>query len=132
MNKRIWLEVKKYENKFIKKCIDNQISLYDVKYFKDRLEVLIDVKDYRKIKKLNYYSKIRVFKYDGFLSLKYLIKQNLFYILVVALSFIWVNYLSNYILDVQVIHQNSRIRKLVSEELKNHGIKKYRKCSQVI
>ena len=100
MNKRIWLEVKKYENKFIKKCIDNQISLYDVKYFKDHLEVLIDVKDYRKIKKLNYYSKIRVFKYDGFLSLKYLIKQNLFYILVVALSFIWVNYLSNYILDV--------------------------------
>lgn len=125
MNKRIWLEVKKYENKFIKKCIDNQISLYDVKYFKDHLEVLIDVKDYRKIKKLNYYSKIRVFKYDGFLSLKYLIKQNLFYILVVALSFIWVNYLSNYVLDVQVIHQNSRIRKLVSEELKNHGIKKY-------
>ena len=44
MNKRIWLEVKKYENKFIKKCIDNQISLYDVKYFKDHLEVLIDVK----------------------------------------------------------------------------------------
>ena len=26
---------------------------------------------------------------------------------------------------MQVIHQNSRIRKLVSEELKNHGIKKY-------
>lgn len=125
MNKRIYLEVSNEINRFIKKCIDNNINLYNISYVKDKMVVLIDVKDYLKIKRLNYYSKIRVVKYDGLLNIKKIIKDNMFYISVIFLSFIWMNLLTNYILDIEIIHSNSGIRRLLKEELDKNNIKKF-------
>lgn len=125
MNKRIYLEVSNELNRFIKKCIDNNINLYNISYKKDKIIVLIDVKDYLKIKRLNYYSKIRVVKYDGLLNIKKKIKDNMFYILVIFLSFIWMNLLTNYIADIEIIHSNSGIRRLLKEELDKNNVKKF-------
>lgn len=125
MNKRIYLEVSNELNRFIKKCIDNNINLYNISYKKDKIIVLIDVKDYLKIKRLNYYSKIRVVKYDGLLNIKKIIKDNMFYILVIFLSFIWMNLLTNYIVDIKIIHSNSEIRRLLKEELDKNNVKKF-------
>lgn len=125
MNKRIYLEVSNELNRFIKKCIDNNINLYDITYKKDKMVVLIDVKDYLKIKRLNYYSKIRVVKYDGLLNIKKIIKDNMFYISVIFLSFIWMNLLTNYIVDIEIIHSNSGIRRLLKEELDKNNVKKF-------
>ena len=125
MNKRIYLEVSNELNRFIKKCIDNNINLYNISYVKDKMVVLIDVKDYLKIKRLNYYSKIRVVKYDGLLNIKKIIKDNMFYISVIFLSFIWMNLLTNYIVDIKIIHSNSGIRRLLKEELDKNNIKKF-------
>ena len=125
MNKRIYLEVSNEINRFIKKCIDNNINLYNISYVKDKIIVLIDVKDYLKIKRLNYYSKIRVVKYDGLLNIKKIIKDNMFYISVIFLSFIWMNLLTNYIVDIEIIHSNSGIRRLLKEELDKNNVKKF-------
>lgn len=125
MNKRIYLEVSNELNRFIKKCIDNNINLYNISYKKDKIIVLIDVKDYLKIKRLNYYSKIRVVKYDGLLNIKKIIKDNMFYISVIFLSFIWLNLLTNYIVDIEIIHSNSGIRRLLKEELDKNNVKKF-------
>ena len=125
MNKRIYLEVSNELNRFIKKCIDNNINLYNISYVKDKMVVLIDVKDYLKIKRLNYYSKIRVVKYDGLLNIKKIIKDNMFYISVIFLSFIWMNLLTNYIVDIKIIHSNSEIRRLLKEELDKNNVKKF-------
>lgn len=125
MNKRIYLEVSNELNRFIKKCIDNNINLYNISYVKDKMVVLIDVKDYLKIKRLNYYSKIRVVKYDGLLNIKKIIKDNIFYISVIFLSFIWMNLLTNYIVDIEIIHSNSGIRRLLKEELDKNNVKKF-------
>lgn len=125
MNKRIYLEVSNELNRFIKKCIDNNINLYNITYKKDKIIVLIDVKDYLKIKRLNYYSKIRVVKYDGLLNIKKIIKDNMFYISVIFLSFIWMNLLTNYIVDIEIIHSNSGIRRLLKEELDKNNVKKF-------
>lgn len=125
MNKRIYLEVSNELNRFIKKCIDNNINLYNISYVKDNIIVLIDVKDYLKIKRLNYYSKIRVVKYDGLLNIKKIIKDNMFYISVIFLSFIWMNLLTNYIVDIKIIHSNNGIRRLLKEELDKNNIKKF-------
>lgn len=125
MNKRIYLEVSNELNRFIKKCIDNNINLYNISYVKDKMVVLIDVKDYLKIKKLNYYSKIRVVKYDGLLNIKKIIKDNMFYISVIFLSFIWMNLLTNYIVDIEIIHSNSGIRHLLKEELDKNNVKRF-------
>ena len=125
MNKRIYLEVSNELNRFIKKCIDNNINLYNITYKKDKIIVLIDVKDYLKIKRLNYYSKIRVVKYDGLLNIKKIIKDNMFYISVIFLSFIWMNLLTNYIVDIEIIHSNSGIRRLLKEELDKNNVKRF-------
>lgn len=125
MNKRIYLEVSNELNRFIKKCIDNNINLYNISYKKDKMVVLIDVKDYLKIKRLNYYSKIRVVKYDGLLNIKKIIKDNMFYISVIFLSFIWMNLLTNYIVDIEIIHSNSGIRRLLKEELDKNDVKRF-------
>ena len=125
MNKRIYLEVSNELNRFIKKCIDNNINLYNISYKKDKIIVLIDVKDYLKIKRLNYYSKIRVVKYDGLLNIKKIIKDNMFYISVIFLSFIWMNLLTNYIVDIKIIHSNSGIRRLLKEELDKNNVKRF-------
>lgn len=125
MNKRIYLEVSNELNRFIKKCIDNSINLYNISYKKDKIVVLIDVKDYLKIKRLNYYSKIRVVKYDGMLNIKKIIKDNMFYISVIFLSFIWMNLLTNYIVDIEIIHSNSGVRRLLKEELDKNNVKKF-------
>lgn len=125
MNKRIYLEVSNELNRFIKKCIDNNINLYNISYVKDKMVVLIDVKDYLKIKRLNYYSKIRVVKYDGMLNIKKIIKDNMFYISVIFLSFIWMNLLTNYIVDIEIIHSNSGIRRLLKEELDKNNVKRF-------
>lgn len=125
MNKRIYLEVSNELNRFIKKCIDNNINLYNISYVKDKMVVLIDVKDYLKIKRLNYYSKIRVVKYDGLLNIKKIIKDNIFYISVIFLSFIWMNLLTNYIVDIEIIHSNSGIRRLLKEELDKNNVKRF-------
>lgn len=125
MNKRIYLEVSNELNRFIEKCIDNSINLYNISYVKDKMVVLIDVKDYLKIKRLNYYSKIRVVKYDGLLNIKKIIKDNMFYISVVFLSFIWMNLLTNYIVDIEIIHSNSGIRRLLKEELDKNNVKRF-------
>lgn len=125
MNKRIYLEVSNELNRFIKKCIDNNINLYNISYKKDKIIVLIDVKDYLKIKRLNYYSKIRVVKYDGLLNIKKIIKDNMFYISVIFLSFIWMNLLTNYIVDIEIIHSNSGIRSLLKEELDKNNVKRF-------
>lgn len=125
MNKRIYLEVTNELNRFIKKCIDNNINLYNINYKKDKIIILIDAKDYFKIKKLNYYSKIRVVKYDGILNIKKTFKDNSFYILIIILSFIWMNLLTNYIVDIEIIHSNSSIRRLLKEELDKNNVEKY-------
>lgn len=125
MNKRIYLEVSNELNRFIKKCIDNNINLYNISYKKDKIIVLIDVKDYLKIKRLNYYSKIRVVKYDGLLNIKKIIKDNMFYISVIFLSFIWMNLLTNYIVDIEIIHSNSGVRRLLKEELDKNNVKRF-------
>ena len=125
MNKRIYLEVSNELNRFIKKCIDNNINLYNISYVKDKIIVLIDVKDYLKIKRLNYYSKIRVVKYDGLLNIKKIIKDNIFYISVIFLSFIWMNLLTNYIVDIKIIHSNNGIRRLLKEELDKNNVKRF-------
>lgn len=125
MNKRIYLEVSNEINRFIKKCIDNNINLYNISYKKDKIIVLIDVKDYLKIKRLNYYSKIRVIKYDGVLNIKKIIKDNMFYIMVILLAFIWMNLLTNYIVDIEIIHSNSGVRRLLKEELDKNNVKKF-------
>lgn len=113
-------------NRFIKKCIEKHINIVIIKYLdNDSLIARIDYKDYKLVKKSNYYSDIRVVKYEGLEGFKMHIKKYLYAYLIIIYCFIVMDVLTSYIIKIDVIHENSNIRKRVINELKDHGIDKY-------
>ncbi len=125
MNK-INIEVIGNLNRFINKCINNHIYLENIIYKpNDTLNCLININDYKKIKRLNYYSKIKILNYTGFNQIKLFIKNNIIKLLIALLSFILIDILTSYIIDIEVIHPSTNIRNLVYQELTNNGINKF-------
>ena len=125
MNK-VTIHVKNNINRFIKKCISLKYDLYDIKYLsEDEIYVDIDLKDYKVIKKANYYCDISIINYYGFNGIKLHIKKYLYCYLLFFFCFILMDVLTSYIVDINIIHENSTIRKLVKENLYDKGIKKY-------
>lgn len=127
MNDKILIKVEGYPNKFIKKCIDHNIYLSNVDYKnEDILECLIDLKDLKTIKRLNYYSEIKIIKYNGLVGAKKHFHDYIYYYLICFLCFILMDVLTSYIVKIDVIHENSKIRELVNKELKNNNIYPFR------
>lgn len=127
MNSKIVIEIEGNISRVINKCINNNIYLSDINYLNnDTISCKINVKDYKKIKRLNYYSKIKFKDYDGLDKIKYEIKNNIIYIIIGILSFLLMDIITSYIVDIEVIHSSSTIRKLIYQELENNNIKKYR------
>ena len=58
----IIIKVKNQLDRFIKKCLKEGIDLYNIEYIEDYLIVKIKSEDYKRIKKINYYSEIRKIK----------------------------------------------------------------------
>ena len=126
MNKQIKIEVTGNINRFINKCISNKIYLSSISYIdNDKIICIINLDDYKKIKRLNYYSKIKIISYVGINNVKEMIKNNIFYIIIFILAFILIDIITSYIVDIEVIHSSSSIRKLIYKELDNNNVKKY-------
>ncbi|MDD2504824.1 MAG: sporulation protein YqfD [Bacilli bacterium] len=126
MNNLIIIKVKNHINRFIKKCINHQISLLDVNYLgKDTILVTTKIENYKKIKRLNYYSDINIIKYLGFTGTKKHLKKNIYIYIVILFCFLLMEIITNFIVKIDIIHENSQIRKLVANELTDLGIKKY-------
>ena len=126
MNKII-INVKNNISRFIKKCIYYNINIYNIIYLNDdEINCQIDIKDYKKIKKYNYYSDIKIIKYEGINGLKIHFKKYLYVYVFLLFCFIIMDIITSYIVKIDVIHENSKIRKLVKKELKNHGIEEYK------
>jgi similar to stage IV sporulation protein len=126
MNDRVLINVKGYIKRFIDKGIKYNINFYHIDYLSDNeINVLINFKDYKLLKRVNYYSKIKLVKFEGLNGLKRHIKSYLFSYLLLLFSFILMDVITSYIVDINIIHENKEIRNLVQKELGNHGILKY-------
>ena len=128
MNKqiKIKIEVTGSINRFINKCISKKIYLSSISYIDDnKITCIINLEDYKNIKRLNYYSKIKIISYVGINKVKEIIKNNIFYIIIFILTFILIDIITSYIVDIEVIHSSSSIRKLIYKELDNNNVKKY-------
>ena len=125
MNKQIKIEVDGSINRFINKCIYSKIYLANINYIdNDKITCIINLDDYKQVKRLNYYSKIKVVSYVGFNKIKEIVKNNIFYVIIFILAFILIDILTSYIVDIEVIHSSSSIRKLIYQELENNNVKK--------
>lgn len=125
MTNLIIIKVSKHINRFIRKCISSKINLYEVKYLdSDNVLVKIRFEDYTKVKRLNYYSNIKIVKYEGTKGIKKHFKKYIYIYLIVIFCFILMDISTNFIVKVDIIHENSKIRKLVKENLIENGIGK--------
>lgn len=125
MNKQIKIEVTGSINRFINKCIYSKIYLSNISYIdNDKITCIINLDDYKKVKRLNYYSKIKVVSYVGFNKIKEIVKNNIFYVIIFILAFILIDILTSYIVDIEVIHSSISIRKLIYQELENNNVRK--------
>lgn len=119
MNNYIVILVDGHLDRFMRKCLSHQLSLLEINYLsEEQMLVKIDFKDLKAVKRLNYYSKVKIIKYGGFNGFKRYLKNNLFIYLIILLSFILMDIMTSYIVRVDIIHENSGIRKLVANELK--------------
>ena len=113
-------------NNFIKRIIKNNIKIVKLTPRSHKeIDLIIDYNDLEEIEKYKTIYDIKIVRYYGKLHIIKFLKKNRFILLFLLFSMIIVFILSNMIFSVEVIHSNSKIIKLVTEELKDYGIKKY-------
>jgi len=126
MNKFIIIRVENNIRRFLDKSSKYNIELHNINYISDK-EILVKIykSDYKKIKRYNYYSDITLYKKMGIDYIKDKIYELKYFILVFLVCIISLYFVSNIIIDINVIHSNKSVRELVTDELMNNGIKKF-------
>lgn len=113
-------------NNFIKRLVKSKINIMRVIPISYKeVDIIIDYNDLEKIEKLKSIYDIKIINYYGKLKILKLLKKNIFIISFLILGLFIIYILSNIIFSVEIIHSNSKIIKLLEEELEEHGIEKY-------
>jgi similar to stage IV sporulation protein len=112
-------------SRFINKCINNNINILNIKYTKSYALITIKREDYSKIKRLNLYTKIDIYKNTGIYYIKDVIKKYYYDFLMIILFLIIIYIQSNIIISVEIRHEDKNLTSKVSDILKNNGIKKF-------
>lgn len=117
------LKIENNIEKFIIKCISSNINILNIEYHDKYVLIKIDKKEYRKIKKLSYYTKIDIVKYTGIENIKRIIKKYLFDLFMIILFIILIYIQSNIIVKVTVKHENKNLKEIVNNLVRKNGIK---------
>ena len=127
MNSYLYIRSKGISStKIITKLRNINVSVFEF-YEKDNwFYIKIFSKDYKKIKKYLKTIEFQKVRYTGLDYLKKTLSKYriLFIPLFLAIIFIFIS--SNIIVEIEVIHENEKIVKKISEELENYGIKKFK------
>ena len=124
---KIALNVKgKNINRFIKKLTTRKINILSLKYInKNEVEIIIYKEDYETVMKLKSIYDVLEQDVFGYLKIKKVIKVNKHLIIMFVIGYLLFMLLTHTIFDIEVVHSNKDIRKLVQDELNANGIKKY-------
>lgn len=122
---KIKIEGRNVDN-FLRRLINNKINIEKVipKSY-NTMYIIIDYNELDKVLRLKTIYNIKIIKYYGKLRLLKYIKKNIFVLIFLLVGLLMIYTLSNIIFNIEVIHSNSNIIKLVNEELDKNGIKKY-------
>ncbi|MDD4733917.1 MAG: sporulation protein YqfD [Bacilli bacterium] len=113
---------------FISRLISKKIELLNIEYvnYKEvNMEIYSD--DYKKIQSIKSIYKVKIKKYHGLLRIKRMIKNNKVLLIFILFGISLVIFLSNIIFEVEVVHNNPEIQKMLLDELKEYEIKKYKR-----
>ena len=114
-------------NNFLKRLINNNINIEKVIPISHKeIDLKINYQDLDKVLKLKTIYNIKIIRYYGKLRIIKRIKKDIFILSSLLISLLLIYTLSNIIFKVEVIHSNKNIIKLVTKELEDNGIKKYK------
>ena len=114
-------------NNFLKRLINNNINIEKVIPISYKeIDLIINYQDLDKVLKLKTIYNIKIVRYYGKLRIIKRIKKDIFILSSLLISLLLIYTLSNIIFKVEVIHSNKNIIKLVTKELEDNGIKKYK------
>ena len=114
-------------NNFLKRLIYNNINIEKVIPISHKeIDLIINYQDLDKVLKLKTIYNIKIVRYYGKLRIIKRIKKDIFILSSLLISLLLIYTLSNVIFKVEVIHSNKNIIKLVTKELEDNGIKKYK------
>lgn len=114
-------------NNFLKRLINNNINIEKVIPISHKeIDLIINYQDLDKVLKLKTIYNIKIVRYYGKLRIIKRIKKDIFILSSLLISLLLIYTLSNVIFKVEVIHSNKNIIKLVTKELEDNGIKKYK------
>lgn len=113
-------------NNYLKWMIKQKINIINLKIIKhNKLEVIINYKDYNQLKKYSKTYKISIIKKYGILKIIELFKKNLFKLIPIIFCIIFLYFLSNVIFSVDIIYNDQEIVTMIKKELDKYGISKY-------
>ena len=114
-------------NNYVKWMIKQKINIINLNIIKhNKLEVIINYKDYKELKKYSKTYQVKIIKKYGNLKIFETIKKNLFILIPILLSTIFLYFLSNIIFSVDVIYNDKEVVKTIEKELSKYGIEKYK------
>ena len=114
-------------NNYLKWLIKQKINIINLNIIKhNHLEVIINYKDYKYLKKYSKTYKVTIINKYGPLKLIEIFKKNSFILISIIIGIIFINFLSNIIFSIDIISNNQEIAELTQKELKKYGIVKYK------
>ena len=126
MNIKVRIEGKNINN-YLKWLIKNKINLINIDIINYKtLEIIINYHDYPLLSRYSKTYKVTIAKKYGKLKLIDTLKNNLFILLSIILSLIFLYTLSNIIFSIDIIYNDDTIVDIIKKELNKYDIKKYK------
>ena len=125
-DKKVIVKIKKYKIYEIIKTL----SKYNIYYNKldkkqDGITLEINYKDYKKLKAL-FKKNTKIIKQTGIYGLIETLKKHYIFIISIILSYFVILILSNVCFGINIETNNNELKKIITEELNECGIKKYK------
>lgn len=111
---------------FVKRFLINKYMYYELKQENyNKITFKIAYTDYLKLNEISTVYDLAIIKYYGYLKYINFIKQNLSFVISFLISIIFLYIISNICFNIEIVHNNRKIRNLISDELNNNNIKKF-------
>lgn len=124
MNKLLWVKCKCDDYyKFINKIKYINIKILEIKYEQGYIYLKINSKYLEKLNKYLVSYKFRVVKVTGIYDILNKIKRNYIFCICLLIGTILFFIMSNMVVKINIIHENSEIREIIADELDEYGIK---------
>ena len=108
---------------FIKRYVLNQISFEDFKEVSHKhITIKISYDDYLELLSKNKTYEIYINRKYGIVKYTSYIKENYTFVISLIIGFLFLFLISNTILEIDVVHNNSNLRNLIYDELKDNNI----------